>query len=58
MNPQDNQSNQVTVTLEGKTKVIVYNPSQGVYGEIPDLDNHTYTAELGSGEGQFIIPLS
>ena len=58
VNPQDNQSNQVTVTLEGKTKVIVYNPSQGVYGEIQDLDNHTYTAELGSGEGQFVIPLS
>ena len=57
-NPQDNQSNQVTVTFEGKTKVIVYNPSQGVYGEIYDLNAHTYTAELGSGEGQFVIPLS
>lgn len=57
VDPQDNQSNQITVQFAGKTRAIVFNPSQGVYGEIQNLNNHTYTAELGSGEGQFVIPL-
>lgn len=57
VNPKENQSNQVTVTFAGKTRAIVFNPSKGVYGEIQNLNNHTYTAELGSGEGQFVIPL-
>jgi hypothetical protein len=58
VDPQDNQSNEVTVEFTGKTRVIVYNPSKGIYGEIQELNNSTYTAELGSGEGQFVIPLS
>ena len=57
VDPQDNQSNQVTVKFTGKTRAIVYNPSKDVYGEIQELSNNTYTAELGSGEGQFVIPL-
>ena len=55
--PEDDLSNTVTVTFNNATRALVYNPAQNVYGELEDLTNGVYTARLGSGEGQFIIPL-
>ncbi len=55
--PEEDKSNTVTVTFDNATRAMVYNPAANVYGEVVDLTNGTYTANLGSGEGQFVIPL-
>ncbi len=55
--PEDNLSNTVTVKFNNATRAMVFNPATGTYGDIINLTNQTYTANLASGEGQFVIPL-
>ena len=56
-NPADNLSNTITVRFKDASRVLVYHPAEGVYGEVQQLNDGTYVADLGSGEGQFVIPL-
>lgn len=55
--PQDKLSNTMTVTFKNATKVLVYNPAENIYGEIQNLSDGSYTTTLGTGEGQFLIPI-
>ncbi len=55
--PEDNLSNSVTVKFNDATRALLYNPAEGIYGELISLTDGSYTATLASGAGQFIIPL-
>ncbi len=55
--PEENKSSNVTVKFNDATRAMVYNPATKTYGDVIDLTEGTYTANLGSGEGQFVIPL-
>ncbi len=56
--PVDNLSNTVSITFNDATRVLVYDPASDVYGQVKLLNDGIYIADLGSGEGQFVIPLS
>ncbi len=51
--PGEDISDDVTVTFDDAKKILVYE-----HGERKVVDGNTYTFKLGTGEGQFVIPLN